>query len=177
MKYTSWIGSTVALLTVCMPAFAGTVSTASASGNMTIDGRNQISCDVQSMSRLMRTGRQVLGQIDIACLSGPFAGDIYAPVASIDFSTVAINGVSYPKAVVHSAEFWYADYSQFIPGQASSIKYTKAFCDVTIIKMGTKGLVGFVVRRSGDGAILAATAPDLQTAAVLPLAGTIAVAQ
>ncbi len=176
MKYTSWIGSTVALLTVCMPAFAGTISTASASGNISIDGRNKISCDVQSMSRLMRTGRQVLGQIDIACLSGPFAGDIYAPAASIDFSTVTINGVSYQKAVVHSAEFWYADYSQAVPGVPSSIKYYKAFCDVTIIKMGA-GYVGFVVRRSGDGAILAATAPDLQTAAVLPLSGTVAVAQ
>lgn len=178
MKRSLLLGSALAAIALATPCFAAIPSspygTANGAGYISMDnGLTRIAFNV---SLVARAGRASVGSILINSEKGPFRGVISAKPASCLFSTSSLIGspTKY-MAIMHTDEFWYCDLSRAVVGNASTIKYIKAFADIQLVRDGSNSFVGFAVYRASDHVLLASSNGNPSPDPVKTIAGSVTI--
>ncbi len=145
-------------------AKADTLNSASAVGTFTSDNAHYITVSAQATSYLFSDpaqAPQMSGNVKVTGVSGSLAVNFGAPVASVYFDTIPINGVSYPRAHISTGKFFFANLT-------TGVK-TLATAEVDIIKAGARGMICFHVTSVANGSTLAMTCDSAGNLIDLPL--------
>ena len=145
-------------------AKADTITSVNSAGTFTSDSSHYITetmtANAYSFTDLSQAP-QYSGSVRVTGVSGSLAVNFGAPVASVYFDTVPINGVNYSRAHISTGKFFFANLAT---GQK-----TLATAEVDVIKAGARGMVCFHVVSVANGSTLAITCDSAGNLIDLPL--------
>ena len=145
-------------------AKADTLSSVNSTGTFTADSAHYISLSASANLYQFSDASQAAqasGNVKVTGVSGSLAVNFGAPVASVYFDTVPINGVNVPRAHISTGKFFFAN--------LTTGKKTLATAEVDIIKTGARGMICFSVTSAVDGSNLAMTCDSAGNMIDLPL--------